>query len=139
MKKFPRVNISILVINSQKILLGLLTKKWMVDGKQMYGTPGRDIHFGETMGEAVKRNIKEEINCEVVSYKIICVNANYEWGNHYIGIGATAEIIGEPKLMKPEDWESWEWFDMNLLPSNLLPEAKYLITCRREEKVNVSE
>lgn len=139
MNKIPKVNVSILVIKKSKVLLGLLTEKWMVDGKQVYGSPGRDIHFRETMGEAIKRNIKEEIHCEVTSYEIICVNANYEWGNHYIGIGAVAEISGEPEIVKPDDWQQWEWFDINSLPPNLLPEAKDLITCYREKKVNISE
>ncbi|HZE87857.1 MAG TPA: hypothetical protein VE090_06695 [Methylomirabilota bacterium] len=52
----PGINVDILVIKKSKILLGLLTKKWLHEGKQVYGVPGRDIKFGEKMGEAVRRN-----------------------------------------------------------------------------------
>ena len=102
-KRFPKISINILVIRNKKFLLGLLTKKWKYSGKQVYGVPGRDIRFGEKIGESVKRNINAEIGCSVINYKIISVNANYEFGNHYVGIGTTAEIEGEIKLLKPDD------------------------------------
>lgn len=137
--KSPRVNVDILVIKKNKILLGLLSKNWLFDDKQLYGVPGRDINFQETIGDAVIRNIKEEINCSVKSYKIICVNANYALGNHYIGIGIVAIITGEVKLLRPEEWDKWEWFDKNNIPQNLFPAAKNLIKCYLENKINVSE
>lgn len=136
--KFPRVNIDILVIRNNKILLGLLSKNWLLDGKQSYGVPGRDINFGETIKDAVIRNIKEEIDCNVKNYKVICVNENFALGNHYIGIGITAEIDGEVKMLKPEDWDKWEWFDKNKIPKNLFPAAKNLIECYLENKINIS-
>jgi ADP-ribose pyrophosphatase YjhB (NUDIX family) len=139
MNKFPKVNVSILVIRDGAVLLGLLSDKWLYKGKQVYGSPGRDIMFRETIGDAVRRNIKDEIDCDVTAYEVICVNANYEWENHYIGIGVTVRIDGTPKLLKPDDWETWEWFDINSLPSNLLPELQYLLRCYKEKKVNVSE
>jgi hypothetical protein len=139
MAKTPGISVDILVLNGSKILLGLLNKKWCEDGNQLYGVPGRDIYFREKMGATVKRNIQEEFGCNVTSYKIISVNANYAQGNHYIGIGVTAEIDGEPKLLLPEDWEKWEWFDKGDLPSNLHPATQNLIECYLEGKVNVAE
>ena len=105
--KYPKINVDILTTKGNKILLGLLTEKWNYQGRQVYGVPGRDIMFGEKIGDTVKRNIKEEFGCGVKSYKIVCVNANYALGNHYIGIGVVARINGEPKLLIPEDWEKW--------------------------------
>lgn len=116
-----------------------MTDKWKYEGKKVYGVPGRDIHFGEQIGETVKRNIKEEFDCNVISYKIICVNANYALGNHYIGIGIVVEIDGEPKNLLPEDWEKWEWFDKKEIPANLFPATKNLIDSYLKDKVTVSE
>src|SRR5947209_2119359 len=127
MDQSPKVNIDILVLQKNKVLLGLLSKKWSENGKQNYGVPGRDIGFRESIGECTKRNIREELNCEVTCYNIISVNTNYEFGNHYIGIGVTTEIKGEVQLMKPEDWEKWEWFEINNLPENIFAPAKNLI------------
>jgi ADP-ribose pyrophosphatase YjhB (NUDIX family) len=106
---------------------------------QVWGIPGRDLLFQEKIGEAVKRIIKEEIACKVKNYKIICVNANYELGNHYIGIGVVAEIEGEVKLLKPDDWDKWEWLDTDKIPPNLFPAAKSVIECYLSHKVNVAE
>ncbi|QQG41027.1 MAG: hypothetical protein HYV37_01745 [Candidatus Levyibacteriota bacterium] len=138
-KKIPKVNVDILIIRGNKVLLGLLTQKWSYLGKQMYGVPGRDVKFGEKIGDTVKRDIRKDLGCEVLSHKIICVNANYALGNHYIGIGVVAEIKGEIKNLIPEDWEKWEWFDKDTIPSNLFPATKNLIECYLKNKFTVSE
>lgn len=138
-QKYPELGIDILIIRNNKILLGLLTKKWAVNGTQVYGLPGRDLLFKEKMGDSVKRNISEEFDCEVTNYKIICVNANYEWGNHYINIGVLVEIEGEVKLLKPDDWEKWEWFEINKPPQNLLASAKNTIDCYLNNKFCIAE
>lgn len=135
----PKVNVDILVVKDKKILLGLLTKKWNLNGLQVYGVLGRDISFGESIGITVRRDVKEDLGCVVRSYKIFCVNANYAYGNHYIGIGVVAEIEGAPKNLIPEDWEKWEWIDKNNIPKNLFPAAKNLIESYLKNKVNVSE
>lgn len=138
-EKTPKINVDILVVKNDKIIFGLLTEKWNYQGKRVYGVPGRDIRFGEKIGETVKRNIKEEFGCNVTSYKIICVNANYALNNHYIGIGVVAEIDGEPEVLIPEDWEKWEWFSKDQIPDNLFPAPKNLIECYLGGKFNISE
>ena len=134
----PRVNVDILVVRDGKILLGLLTEKWS-SKRHAWGVPGREIHFGEKIGDTAKRNIREEFNAAVKSYKIISVNANYELGNHYIGIGVVAEMDGEPKLLLPEDWKEWRWFKKDEIPKNLFTPAKNLIECYFKNKISVSE
>ena len=137
--KSPGINVDILVIKDNKILLGLLTDKWCENDKKVYGVPGRDIRFGEKIGDTVKRNIKEEFGCNVISYNIICVNANYALGDHFIGIGVTAEMDGDAKNLLPQDWEKWEWFDKNEIPDNVFPATKNLLDCYLQNKINVSE
>ena len=137
--KSPNINIDVLIIKENKVLLGLMTKKWSYEGKQVYGVPGRDIYYGEKIGETLKRNIKEEFDCNVIKYEIISVNANYALGNHYIGIGIVAEIDGDPKILLPEDWERWEWFEKDKIPVNLFPATKNLIESYLQNKVTVSE
>lgn len=77
MQKFPELDVDILIIKDSKILLGLLSDKWFYKGKQVYGVPERQINFGESLGEAVKRNIREEFDCKVLTHKVISVNSNY--------------------------------------------------------------
>ncbi|HSW99756.1 MAG TPA: hypothetical protein VLH38_01845 [Patescibacteria group bacterium] len=139
MAKIPGISVDILVVRDSKILLGLMTKRWAHEGRQVYGVPGRDIRFGEKIGATIKRNIQEEFGCNVVSYKIICVNANYALGNHFIGIGAVAEIDGEPTVLLADDWVSWKWFDTKNIPDNLFPATKNLIDSYLEHKFTVAE
>ena len=136
--KSPKAGLNILILKNKQVLLGLLTKKWLYHGKQVFGVPGRDLHFKETIGNGVKRNIKDELGVAVTTYEIISVNANYEYGNHYIGIGVVAKIKGEIKHLKKEDWEKWQWFDINQIPDNLFPDAKNPIKCYLENKVCVA-
>jgi ADP-ribose pyrophosphatase YjhB (NUDIX family) len=135
---FPEIDVDILIIKENKILLGLLTNKWQYNGRQVYGVPGREIRKGETIGQAVKRNIKEEFGCNVTSYKIICVNSNY-YNGHFIGIGVIAEFDGEPVVLKKKDWVKWEWLEKDEIPSNLFPSAKNLIDCYLNNKFCIVE
>ena len=127
--KAPTVSVDILVIDDGKALLGLFTDEWSYQGKPTWGLPGREIEFGEHFNQAIERNIQEELGCSLQAYEIIAVNANYAFDNHYVGIGATATIEGEPKIMKSEDWQKWEWFDLDNLPENLFKPAENLIKC----------
>lgn len=137
--KEPKVGVDILVIRNSKILLGMLTKKWLVDGKQVYGVPGRDIRFGEKIGNTVKRVLEEDIGCNIVSYKIFSVNASRTLDNHYINIGVAVEIDGEPKNFSPTDWERWGWFDLSSIPTDLFPSAKNAIHSYMQKSVCVAE
>ncbi|MBI4177584.1 MAG: NUDIX domain-containing protein [Candidatus Aenigmarchaeota archaeon] len=135
----PKISVDILVVRDGKILLGLLTDRWKYRGRPAYGVPGRDIRFGEKIGDTVKRNIREEFDCDVTNYRIICVNANYALGNHYVGIGVVAEISGEPKNLLPGDWVEWKWFPADGVPADLFPATKNLMDCYFSNKINVSE
>ncbi len=138
-KREPKVGVDILVIKNGEILLGLLTDKWDYRGKPAWGVPGNDIKFGEKIVDTLKRNVEEQLGCKVTKYEIICVNANYALGNHYIGIGATAKIDGEPKLLIPKEWKKWGWFSENEVPENLFPATKNLIECYLKGRFIVSE
>lgn len=137
-EKRPNINVDILVQRDGKVLLGLLTEQW-TGAERKYGLPGRDILFGETIGETVARNVREEFGCELRSHRVIAVNANYEGGNHYIGVGVIAEIAGDLQHLLKEDWEKWEWFSLDAMPENVFAPAKNLIECFRSGKVCVSE
>lgn len=139
MNKIPKVNVDILIVKNNKILLGLLTEDWNYRGKQVYGVPGSDIHFNEKIGEAIERNVKEQLGCELIKYEIISVNANYALRNHYVGIGVLAEIKGEPQVLVPKEWGEWKWFSKDKIPDNLFPPAKNVIDCYLKCKFCVSE
>lgn len=133
------LNVDILVIRDGKVLLGLFADKWKIDGKKNWGVPGQKIDFGESFGDAAKRYVKEEIGCDIERYVVFSVNANHALDNHFVGIGIYAEINGVPDNKNSEDWDKWEWFDVNDLPINLFQAAKNIIACYKQKKVCVEE
>lgn len=94
-KNTPKIGVDILVIKDNQILLGLLSKKWLVNGVRVYGVPCRDIPFGEKIGDTVKRDIQEDIGCNVISYKIFSINASHTTDNHFINIGIVRHQRGK--------------------------------------------
>ncbi len=137
--KQPVASVDILVIRNDQVLLGLLSEKWSLEGQPTYGLPGREILFGETFRETVERNIREELSCVMKDYAVIAVNANYAFDNHYLGVGVTARIEGEPQVTKPEDWQRWEWYSLDKLPANLFPPAQNLLDSYTLGLVTVSD
>lgn len=133
------LNVDVLVLRDKKVLLGLFSDTWKINGKKYWGVPGREIKFGESFGDAAERYIRGEIGCEMERYVVFSVNANHALDNHFVGIGIYAEINGEPDNKNPEDWDKWEWFDLNDLPINLFPAAKNIIACYKQKKVCVEE
>lgn len=133
------LNVDILIIKERKILLGKFSDKWMVDSKKYWGVPGQEVHFGESFGDAAKRYVQEEIQCELDTYVVFSVNANHAFDNHCVGVGVWATIKGEPVNAKPEDWDKWEWFGLDDLPLNIFPSAKNVIRAFKDKKVCVEE
>ncbi len=95
----PKVGASIIVLKDNKILLGLLTKKWLYNNAQVYGVPGRGMRFGEKISETAKRNIRENLGCTVIFTKYFL-------------------------LTQITPWERWEWHEVSELPANLFPSSK---------------
>ena len=135
----PHINVDVLIAKDDGVLLGLLSKEWLYEGKQVYGVPGRDISFNEKIVDCAARYVQEDLKCTIASHRVICVNANRAFGNHYIGIGVLVTLGSEPVISSSKDWEKWEWFDKNGLPANLFPAAKNLLECYKTGKFCVSE
>jgi len=135
--KYPITSVDLIVNRNNKILLGGVSDKWRGQNKYEWGLPGREIEFGDNFETIVKKNLKEELGVKLVNFKIICINNNFSFGNHYIVIGILVEAEGEPKIMKPEDWKQWRWFNKDEIPKKLFPSAELTIKSFLEKKKNV--
>jgi len=124
----PTVNVDILIVRDSHVLLGMPSDKWLQGKEKLWGIPGDDIQFEETIEEAVRRNLRDELGVTLKSMKILGVHENFAFGNHYIGIGILVDIDGEPDL-KPisDNWQTWEWFSFDQLPENLFIAAQKTI------------
>jgi ADP-ribose pyrophosphatase len=99
-----------------------------------WSKPGGAVEFGEKVEDAIKREIKEELDIEIELIKFLdftdhIINSENQ---HWIAINFLAKIInGEPKIMEPNKHSEIKWFNLNDLPENITqttiePIQKYL-------------
>jgi len=136
MDKKPVVSVDLVISRGGKILLGRVSEKWSQNGKYEWGLPGRELESGESFEQAARKNLKKETGMELKNFKVFCINNNFGLGNHYVSVGILVDAIGEPKIMKPQDWKEWKWFGKNDIPGKLFPSAGLTLKCFLEGKAS---
>ncbi len=116
MRKYPEkplVGVGAVVVRDGKILL---VKRANEPNRGKWSVPGGLVRTGETLEDALKREILEELGVEVVVKDVACVtdeifydeNRNVEY--HYIVIDFFAEIHGTPRASS--DAADVAWIDL---------------------------
>lgn len=94
-------------------------------GKHAPGTwsvPGGWQEIGETFEQASKREIAEEVGCEIKNVRFGALTNNYfpEEGVHSVSVFTLSDwASGEPKILEPDKCEELRWVDFSDLPSPL--------------------
>jgi 8-oxo-dGTP diphosphatase len=111
-----RVGLSAMIFKDGRVLFG---KRRGSHGAGEYSWPGGRMEYGESIIEAIKREIREETGMEVKDVRFLGIqNLRQYPPKHYIDISFTAQWeSGEPKLMEPEKCEGWGWYFPNDFPS----------------------
>lgn len=68
MKQFPEPVVGAFIFNGEGKLLLMKSHKW----SDLHVVPGGHVEIGETIVEALKREVKEETNLDVVDPEFIC-------------------------------------------------------------------
>jgi 8-oxo-dGTP diphosphatase len=113
-----KVGVGIMIFKDQKILLG---RRKGSHGSMEYAFPGGHLEYMESLEDCAKRETLEEAGIKIKNLKFLCVEnvTKYE-PSHYINIEFTADWeSGEPTVCEPEKRESWDWYDLNNLPTPL--------------------
>jgi len=123
----PKVGVGIMILKDKKVLLG---KRKGAHGSSTYGWAGGHVEFGETLEEAAKREVFEETGLEVKTLEIICVNNIIQYDKHYVDIEFKATVEpGVPEIKEPHRVESWDWYDLDELPSPLFKAVDLALKC----------
>ena len=69
MKQYPEPIVGAFIFNPQGKLLLIKTYKW----SNRYCVPGGHIEMGETIEEALKREVKEETGLQIYENKFLCL------------------------------------------------------------------
>jgi 8-oxo-dGTP diphosphatase len=132
----PRVGIGLVILKGNKILLG---KRKSSHGHGEYASTGGHLEHDESMEECVYRELAEEAgeDLKIKNLKFLClINLRKYLPKHYIDIGFIAEWkSGEPIVMEPEKKESWEWYEIDELPSPLFSTIPNYIEAYRTGKI----
>ena len=112
------VGVGAVILRDKKILL-LLRNKSPESG--CWTIPGGKVEFGETVEEAILREVQEEIGAEgrIIAPLGVTNHILKEEGVHFVSPRFLISIIGEPKNMEPASHSEMKWFPIDNLPENV--------------------
>jgi len=129
-KKYPHVGIGVMIQNEKnQILLGLRKRS---HGSGEWCFPGGHLEMGERFFDCAQRETKEETNLDVDEFEIISVSNETRYlksdGEHFLVLGIKAVYKGgEVKIMEPDRFLEWKWFDLDNLPDKLFQGTDVMI------------
>lgn len=117
-ENIAKVGVGVMILKDGKVLMG---KRKGKHGAGEYAWPGGHLEHMESIVECAKRETLEETGMEIENVRFLRLLNMKEYApKHYIDIGVVADWkSGEPVNLEPEKLESWEWFDLENLPSPL--------------------
>ncbi|BAK54767.1 NUDIX hydrolase [Sulfurisphaera tokodaii] len=110
--EYPLVAVGGVIFNKQRKVL--LVKRKNPPNKGSWAIPGGKVKYGETLEEAVKREIKEETNLDVRVKELLAIVEIIKEGFHYVILDFVCENI-EGKLMASSDAEDARFFSLDEL------------------------
>ena len=134
------VGFGVMILRNNKLLLGKRSEDPEKADSELHGEgtwtmPGGKLEFGESFEEGARREGLEETGLKMGKVKVICVNNDKNQFAHFVTIGLFSEdVIGEPKVMEPDEITEWKWFSLSGLPNNLFFPSKKMLDNYREKK-----
>jgi len=113
-----KVGVGLLILKDGKVLTG---KRKGSFGAGEYGLVGGHVEYGETLEQAILRELAEECGVQVKNLRMLCVSDLMTYRpRHYVDVGFVADWAGgEPQVLEPDKREAWHWIDIDALPGHL--------------------
>lgn len=129
----PKVGVGVMILKEGKVLLG---KRKGSHGEGEFAFPGGHLEYMEGFGDCARREVLEECGIEIENIRFQFVaNVTKYAPKHYAHIGLVVSWrSGEPKVLEPEKCESWDWYDLNNLPSPMFEMCKLSIESHKTGK-----
>lgn len=109
-KKVPRVTVGVVILNFKNEVLVVESHKY----PDLFTIPAGHVKFGETLEEAVVREVKEETNLEAKDVKFIrwseAINNTdyYDKNLHFISFNYSCKVIDTNVKLNNES-QSYQW------------------------------
>ncbi|OGD63708.1 hypothetical protein A2160_03415 [Candidatus Beckwithbacteria bacterium RBG_13_42_9] len=116
MSEHPLPVVGAFILNKNGQLLLVKSYKW--DNGKIWSVPGGKIKIGETIEEAIKREVKEEVGVEINFVKVFAIwdainPKEFFQKKHFIFLECQC-LIKEDEVIKLDNQEIQEfaWFDL---------------------------
>lgn len=112
---FP-VGVDVFVVRDGKVLLGQRNHGF---GNGLWCLPGGHMEPHEGIEDVAKRELNEEtgLTAGEIQFKVVFNNNHNHRDEHYLHFGVEARSVsGDVKLMEPNKFSAWQWFDLATLP-----------------------
>ena len=121
---------ALLVRDGRVFLLKRVNTGWM-DGH--YSLPAGAIEAGETLEQAVRRELLEESGVSASDHvRLVHLSHNRTHGDEWLGAFFLIEQwVGEPKANEPDTHGDAGWVPIDSLPANVIPYVKTAIESYR--------
>jgi len=126
-KFYVRLTVALMLENKGKILMIRRKNTGYMDG--MYAFVGGHVEEGESLRQAMVREVKEEAGIEVreEDLEFVC-GIRRGTHSHYINFFFRAEnYFGVPTIMEKEKCDDMQWFDIDKIPENTIVAEKRAI------------
>lgn len=126
--RWPKVGVGAVIVDENDRILLVLRKKAPEAG--CWSLPGGKVDYMETIEEAIKREIKEEIGVEIKISRLLCVTNHIIQAEdvHYVAPTFIAHIIkGQVQNKEPHALEKVQWFPINELPDSITLTTDYAL------------
>jgi ADP-ribose pyrophosphatase YjhB (NUDIX family) len=120
-----------LILNNKNQFLLIRTKKSANKSKEyddVWSLPGGTIEFGETVQEALMREVKEETGLDITDIKLLTYNdfIRPKEGKHWVSLSFVAIAVNSKhNILDSSEVEECCWFDFNDIPKNI---SQYALT-----------
>lgn len=137
----PIVGVGIMIIDcANRVLLGHRIKAGETPS---WCFPGGKIEAQESLEQAAVRELFEETNLKIefsqLTPFVVFINRENPRVNMTIGLYVqlhSDDMKIDLKVTEPHIFESWKWFDLNELPTNLFPETEVMLQFWTLQTVN---
>lgn len=128
-----KIGVNILVRKDNKILLG---QRIGDRGNGTWSLPGGHVEYGEGLGEAAIRELREETGFNAIEVEFSHIINDPISDCHYVHIGFLAnEYTGELCVMEPDKFAAWEWFSFEDIPEQIFEGSKRALDAFREHNI----
>lgn len=107
------VGVGAAIFNKEGKLLITLRSKEAKNERGKWEIPGGGVEFGETFVQAIKREVKEELDIDITILELlgICDHIIPQEKQHWVSPTYICTISkGEPKILEPHKCAAIEWF-----------------------------